>query len=348
MSHGNLERHGGEPYENTDKCWGYLNRASKAARYLGYVEISDVVDHRNPDPYVLVHYQTGPNARFDLEPPELEDPEIYVGPNGGFNLAMVQPYHLELWFEKSTMNDVLLPVCQGFGANLVTGLGEMSIASAYSLVQRIKAAAKPTRIFYGSDFDPAGHSMPRAVARKLEWMLSHWRVEEDVRLAPVVLTLDQVREYRLPRTPIKEKERRAGAFEDRFGEGAVELDALEALHPGALALIVRNSLDPYFNREAEVAARAKERLLRQAIRERVSEITGRYTAEIKALEAMREELSSVEIPDLEEYEPDVADPLADEPSDGWLFDSRRDYVEQLRAFKRYGAGLVDPRPTERK
>ncbi len=44
------------------------------------------------------------------------------------------------------------------------------------------------------------------------------------------LTLDQVQYYQLPRTPIKETERRRGGFEGRYGEDAVELDALEALY----------------------------------------------------------------------------------------------------------------------
>ncbi len=52
----------------------------------------------------------------------------------------------------------------------------------------------------------------------------------DVRVFPVVLTLDQVQYYQLPRTPIKETERRRGGFEGRYGEDAVELDALEALY----------------------------------------------------------------------------------------------------------------------
>src|SRR5436305_1114947 len=36
----------------------------------------------------------------------------------------VQPYHLEVWCEKSTMNDVFMPLCERYGANLQTGMGE--------------------------------------------------------------------------------------------------------------------------------------------------------------------------------------------------------------------------------
>jgi hypothetical protein len=53
---------------------------------------------------------------------------------------------------------------------------------------------------------------------------------------------------------------------------------------------------------------------------------------------MRQELLSVEIPNLEDYEPEPAEPSAVEDPDGWLFDSSRDYIDQLDAYKRYGSG----------
>ncbi|MGH8604949.1 MAG: hypothetical protein ACREXR_19825, partial [Gammaproteobacteria bacterium] len=79
------------------------------------------------------------------------------------------------------MNDVLLPICNQHGANLVTGAGELSVTAVQSLVERI--TSKPTRIFYISDYDPAGQSMPVAVARKLEFLLRD--SDADVRLYPI-------------------------------------------------------------------------------------------------------------------------------------------------------------------
>src|SRR5438270_1797657 len=77
-------------------------------------------------------------------------------------------------------------------------------------------------------------SMPVAVSRKIEYFVRTLGLDLDVRLFPVVLTLDQVQYYELPRTPIKETERRRGGLEDRYGQAAVEVDALEALHPRLL------------------------------------------------------------------------------------------------------------------
>ena len=73
--------------------------------------------------------------------------------------------------------------------------------------------------------------MPKAVARKVEFTIAKFNLDVDLELIPLVLTPDQCRDYRLPRTPIKESERRKDRFEQTFGVGATELDALEALHP---------------------------------------------------------------------------------------------------------------------
>jgi hypothetical protein len=74
--------------------------------------------------------------------------------------------------------------------------------------------------------------MPVAMARKIEHNLRTNAPDLDIQVRVVLLTKEQCEEYRLPRSPIKESERRAARFEERFGEGTTELDALEALHPG--------------------------------------------------------------------------------------------------------------------
>ncbi len=80
-------------------------------------------------------------------------------------------------------------------------------------------------------------------------------------LEPLVLTREQVERYGLPRIPIKDSDRRKAGFEERFGEGAVELDALEAVFPGELARIVSEAIARYRQRaeavRADIAAAAR-------------------------------------------------------------------------------------------
>src|SRR5258708_33225738 len=115
--------------------------------------------------------------------------------------------------------------------NMQSGLGDLSITATLALARRLEEAGKPARIFYVSDFDPAGQSMPVSVSRKVEYFVRTLGLAVDVRGFPVILTLEQVQYYQLPRTPIKDTERRRVGFEDRYGEGAAELEPLETLYP---------------------------------------------------------------------------------------------------------------------
>ncbi len=332
--HGQLKNHRGETYENTDRDWKYLTQAAKVARYLGYVRIRDISDNKNPPPAVSTFYSFDDELTYRIQVPDLDNPEINLF---GLSVPDVQPYHCEVWVEKSTMNDVLAPLCQRYGANLLTFEGEVSITSCYDLIQRIKTAkSKPTRIFYISDFDPAGNSMPVAMSRKVEFMLKRFDCNIDVKVKPVALTLDQVRQYRLPRTPIKKSERRAAKFESEFGSGAVELDALEALQPGTLATLVENELQTYYSQKAAAEMYKMHDALRRQLVDQVEEITSMYTEEIAALAEMQSKLRAVSV-DTSEYELERYQPHVDESSD-WLFDSHRKYVEQIEFYKDHKRG----------
>jgi hypothetical protein len=51
----------------------------------------------------------------------------------------------------------------------------------------------------------------------------------------------------IPRTPLKETEPRKEGWEERHGEGANELDALEALHPGELGRMLVEEIERYYD-----------------------------------------------------------------------------------------------------
>ncbi len=258
-------------YYNTVACWEYLLIAAKAARYLRLVDADKIDDKRAPREATLTMYG-GNGSEISAEPRyeslgEFELPAI-PGPaeiNAYIPYTAPSSVQVEIWCEKSTMNDVLRPLAGRHAWNVQTGVGELSIAACVWAIERSRQSGwKPLRILYVSDFDPAGQSMPVSAARKLEWLLDvareDWEKWGDVpesfsiQVQPAVLTQAQVTQYNLPRTPIKETERRAGRFESVHGEGAVELDALQALHPGALPMILEQTAedmgwyDPNFER----------------------------------------------------------------------------------------------------
>ncbi len=352
----------GKPYENTAECWDTLNMASKAARYLQLVDPAAFSDRRNDDP-VICASSASPDPRIVLHSNLWQEllhlppfPDLPAYGTRGFRGE--QRYHLEVWCEKSTMNDVLIPLCERYGANLQTGSGELSITATLALAKRLEHANKPARILYVSDFDPAGQSMPVAVSRKLEYFIRHADLALDVRVFPVVLTVDQVQYYQLPRTPIKETERRRGGFELRHGEGAVELDALEALYPGELQTVLSQYIESYYDMTLDERVQQVEDETQTRLESIHRQVVDRYAEDIDALQrayallqdefdgrmqgysdqltalwqAIRQELS-LSAPRLSPSMLPEAD-IAGEIGDG-LYDSTRDYIEQIDAYKEF-------------
>lgn len=301
----------GKPYENTENCWDYLVASAQFARYLGLVDPDAFVDRRNPAPIINARtspYDSDPEPSYEVygdwddygfELPELPSlpalpgrlPDLPSLEAGGYE-GIKQDYLIEIWAEKTTMNRVLEPVCRDYGANLVTGAGELSITAVRQFLKRAKEAGRPARILYISDFDPAGNDMPISVARKIEFYQRNNGVGGlDIALQPIVLTADQVRSYRLPRVPVKDTDRRKDNFEDAYGEGQVELDALEALYPGKLAEIVTDAILDYYDPDLwERAHDQKNELqteldnLRQAVRNQYDQDLASLSADYAALQ----------------------------------------------------------------
>lgn len=368
------------PYQNTDQCWNYLCAASKYARSLHLIDPTSLEDHRNPPPRLWGTERPTPEPTHQLYGREFASPEIDLSaPDLDFPMPRLtrledgahDSYHLEVWVEKSTMNDVLMPICKDLRANLVTSLGFQSITSCVGLLARIAQRNRPARIFYISDFDPAGDRMPTSVARQLEF----WRGELgllslDIKLHHLCLTKDQVDAWNLPRIPIKESDQRRANFERRReGAGAVELDALEAIHPGELGTIVREALLLYRDAEHEdelqrTLAANNDRLAEQWLatareeliafrdtRDSVERIVDRYTKRVEWLRSRLardmapydEELARIWGRTMELFErfaPEISQ-LPEHPDPGpnlsweWLLDTDRDYLTQIAAYQRH-------------
>jgi hypothetical protein len=255
----------GTTYENNKRSWQKLNDAAKYMRYLGFVNPNQLVDRRAPDSvcHQISDFGLNKEPDFSVDKPYQFDLDIRYADSPFPDLEQlpaiayqavdpIQTYIIELWCEKSTMNDILEPLCRRYNMNLVTGVGEMSLTKCCELVERVKnSGGKPCRIFYISDFDPAGQSMPNASARKIEWDARNNIDQLDIKLYPLALTLEQIQHYNLPRNEIKESEARKNSFESRHGEGATELDALEALYPGELSRIIQTAIAPYLEIERQ-------------------------------------------------------------------------------------------------
>ena len=282
-------------------------------------------------------------------PPGFDTPHLDIDPP-----IIPQPYHLEIWCEKSTMKDILLPLCQRYGINLVTGVGEMSHTRCVQCVDRACKSGKPVIILYISDFDPNGRGMPVAVARKIEFVVRKEGHDLDVQVRPIVLTPEQCIHYRLPRTPLKDTVPGKDRFEERFGAGATELDALEALHPGELARILETEILRYYDdtlddgiEEVVDEVKAELRKINVKVKRKHAKALKTLTAERKKVMAAIRAFEKKAKPvlrkidrDLEAAAPDVDDfewpePRDADEDDDPLFDSTRDYVTQVDRYKKH-------------
>jgi hypothetical protein len=351
----------GTPYQNIYNDWMLMARASRDTRYLGLVPGSWFVDRRNPnpiihakfrewrtEPHIGVEYSDGFSDSIYYLPDEPRLPELSLE---GF--VAEQRYLVELWIEKTTVHDILKPLARRYGLNLISFSGEGSETACRAAIERAQQARRPLRILYLSDFDPGGRSMPVAVARKIEYWLNATGADHDITVDPIVLLPEQVEHYGLPRIPIKETERRADKFAQNFGEGGVELDALEALHPGELHRIVEQAvlkyIDPDLKDREEEEAESIEADLREIeervyyeFTEEIDKIRERYAAVRQSLKDLQDESADVWAQinaRLEAEAPHVTHgwipeaPEADQEAP--LFDSKRDYLTQLDWYRHW-------------
>jgi hypothetical protein len=381
-----FKRHNGKPYSNDEASWRYLERCSKIARYMGLIRYKDITDRRNPEAKIYAEY--GEHSEFNPEryedftwgfqgqPTKLDFRVGYVNGDSAEDIAerlakslsnqivetvsydqqSLQPYHLEVWCEKSTMNEIIAPICERFHVNFVSGLGEESITRVDQLIDRVLEADKPVRIFYISDYDPYGVCMPESVSRKIQF---HNETEHDnsldIKLCDLVLTEEQVKRFNLPKDPTKVRRHPL----------ATELDALEALYPGELAKILTDALTPYIdlNLQAKIdtaiaefrgeiydlvydAVMQNEDELNEAIEkynshyeevnETLRELHEKVVEIHKQTEPIGEEIVRLqnEYIDLSELKIDLPAPeVGEEPEREWLYDNNLDYLEQTRRLK---------------
>jgi len=383
------------PYLNDDPCWRVMDGAAVAARDLTLIDPLLFADRRNPEsrlyveadqigraePWAEIQFADEPLHRISQArawrlpyiPADVSVPKFDTGHvetyGYGYDHAD-QPFLNWLWIEKSTMDDVLGPLCQSLGACYTAGKGYTSRTRIAELLHQGKLHGKPVRVFTISDYDPGGSHMAVAAARAIEYYRDQLAPDVDIAVRHLGMAREWVERYDLPRKPIAaaksaSAQGRIDNFERRHGRGATELDALEALHPGALARELRAALEPYVDLDlADRLDQARRQAARTAndwwrhatapIRDELKEVRGdlntiaaRYQGRLAAL---RDELEVELEPhrgrlgglwsQMVELATDADDELparpeavaADTDESTWLYNSRRHWWDQLKRY----------------
>jgi hypothetical protein len=346
----------GEPYRNTSTDWAWLEeRAAKAARWLKYIPFEQIVDHRNSPPVLRPFEPSEPwpfvdaGVEIEIVRQQLE-PQMRL-----FGFRGVQPNKLVLIGEKSSLEEVLGPIAERYQADLYLPTGEPSDTLLHRMARDSAEDGRHMVVLYFSDCDPSGWQMPVSVARKLQALEALHFPQLDFEVRRVALTPDQVREYGLPSTPLKDTEQRADRWQKAMGVEQTEIDALAALQPDLLRQIALEAIAPFHDdtlllrvvkarREWETAA--QELLDEQmnhddlaAIREKAERMLVRHRREVREVnDALRIDIGDSDLPPVEIPEPEIGLQPTGEP----LIDSAWSFAEQsrrLKADKEYDSGV---------
>ena len=347
----------GTVYRNNGDDWVDLGGYATAARWLGYVPFERLSDERNSPPTIREFIQPEPRPRiWDATDAELPADSEFRAQAHATDFLGAQPYRLALWGEKSSLEDVLGPLCTRWEADLYLPSGDASDTMIYQMAKAAAADGRPLVAFYFSDCDPSGWAMPHIVARKLQAHQARDFPELEFEVRAVALHPDQVKEFGLPDSPIKDTDERGPLWEARWHVQQTEIDALAALEPALLRQIAEEAVGPFFDAtlarrvriaEADWEAEAQEALdeqlagtemdgLQAEVGERLAELQNAITAVEELKDEYDYEEPKLPDPDVPVPEETERDGLA--PS---LIDSRWDWTEQtLRLLdrKRYGLG----------
>jgi hypothetical protein len=347
---GRVKKPDGTSYENNDADWLWMSeKAAKAARWLGYLPFEQIIDQRNAPPIVR------PFERDELEPylsvgveveiPGAADLKPSVG-IAGFEGR--QRHKLVLWGEKSSLEEVLAPLAEAHEADLYLPTGEISDTLLYRMAAEGHEDGRRMVVLIFADCDPGGWQMAISIARKLQAFKALEFSELDFEVRRVALVPEQVKEYGLPESPLKDTEKRADDWEEKMGVEQTEIDALAALQPDLLDQIARAGIAPFFDYSlADRVGAARREWVAEARRVVEEQLDGARLEHIRrdAAEKLAEleteidainEAMHMEVGDEYDWPPAVIpepEP-GDAPADAPLIDSGRPFAEQSLKLKR--------------
>ena len=169
----------GKPYVNDADCWAFLElKASKAARWFGYVPFEAIIDARNTEPIIRLaeHSQLVRNIRIATadELPTGDELHPTIAARYASDLRLVeeeclprQRYRLVLFGEKTSLDSVLGSIAEEFGADLYLPSGEISDTLLATMARTGAEDGREMIVLVFADCDPAGYQMAVSIGHKL-------------------------------------------------------------------------------------------------------------------------------------------------------------------------------------
>jgi|SRR5215217_2964314 len=172
-----------------------------------------------------------------------------------------QEHLVEVWLEKDALSGIFSDVLGRYRVVLNVGRGYDGWTSIKRAADRYNRWDGETTVLYFGDFDPSGEDMHRSLIERLG----------DLGAEPEVIKVALSHEDAqvLPPNFTKVTDSRAAAFVEKYGDLAVELDALPVEE---LQGRIRSSIEERMNMDALSESRRLEREQRQEMRELADEL----------------------------------------------------------------------------
>jgi len=135
---------------------------------------------------------------------------------------------LELWMEKASLEFFLRKLADKYRVPTLAERGFGSITMFRKAVERARRRGVE-KVLFISDHDPSGLKIDEVTRREML----------PIKVERIILTMDQIKKYRLPPIKVKRTDSRAKKYMEKFGDRAWET---EALPPRALLHIVEQKL----------------------------------------------------------------------------------------------------------
>lgn len=130
-----------------------------------------------------------------------------------------QPCQIEAWLEKDALSGIFEDLLEPYGVTLNVGRGYDGWSSIHNASERYGEGEGVTVLYFG-DFDPSGEDMKRSLEERLSFF------ESSPEIVKCALTFNDITLYNLPPDFTKAKDTRRKGFVAKYGDVAVELDAL--------------------------------------------------------------------------------------------------------------------------
>lgn len=168
-----------------------------------------------------------------------------------------QTSYTEIWLEKDALSGIFENITREYGVTLVVGRGYNSWSAYKEAINRFSQLDKKNiYILYFGDFDPSGEDIVRALKKSLEFFGIYPKIKK------IALTYQDITTYKLPPDFTKKTDSRTAKFVEKYGDLAVELDALPL---PILQEKIRESIKEHLDMEALNEVRKIEKQERQEL-----------------------------------------------------------------------------------